>query len=138
MLFTLFSLSSHAQIKHDSRQAIFRSASDRLPAKISELDKAFTSPAGTEVNLRFHNLSFSGTVISSVKRYENLYSVIIKAPELDNSLLSISKRINDDKSVTYIGRILNEKYADAYELVRNDDGTYLFQKLKTDALIQDY
>lgn len=138
ILLILFSVSTTAQVKQDSRKSLFRSSSARLPATISELEKAFTLPAGSDINLRFYNLSFIGKVVSSVKRYHNLHSVIIKSSELDNSLLSISKRTNKDKSVTYIGRIINEKYADAYELVQNDDGTYLFQKLKTDALIQDY
>ena len=26
----------------------------------------------------------------------------------------ISKRINDDNTITYVGRIINEKYADGY------------------------
>jgi hypothetical protein len=33
---------------------------------------------------------------------------------------------------------VNEKYADGYELIKANDGTYAFNKIKTEALIQDY
>ncbi len=50
---------------------------------------------------------------------------------LQNALLSISRRINDDNSVTYVGRIINEKYADGYELIKDNSGNYSFTKIKT-------
>jgi len=57
---------------------------------------------------------------------------------MNNTLLAISKRINDDKTVTYVGRIINDKYADGYELKRENNGSYAMQKIKTDALVEDY
>jgi hypothetical protein len=57
---------------------------------------------------------------------------------LHNTLLSISKRINDDNSITYVARIINEKYADGYELKKDIAGNYSFNKIKTDELIQDF
>lgn len=131
-------MTAKAQIPTMQRQPLFKNAAEKLPAAITELDKAFTAKEGTEVAFKFHNFSFSGTVQSSIKRYENLYSVIIKSTSPDNTLLSISKRINEDKSVTYIGRIINEKSVDGYELIKNTDGTYAFHKIKTEDLIQDF
>lgn len=132
------SYGTKAQVVSSSRPQLFRTVSDRLPTAITELDKAFTAPEGTSVKFKFYNLAFSGTVTSSIKRYDNLYSVIIKSSSLDNTLLSISKRINEDKTITYVARILNENYADGYELIKANDGSYAFNKIKTEALIQDY
>jgi hypothetical protein len=63
--------------------------------------------------------------------------VIVKSPTLNNTLLAISKRINDDKTITYVGRIINDKYADGYEL-KKENGSYAMHKIKTDALVEDY
>jgi hypothetical protein len=52
--------------------------------------------------------------------------------------LSISKRINDDQTITYVGRIINNNYADGYELKREKNGSYTMHKIKTDALIEDF
>ena len=57
---------------------------------------------------------------------------------MQNSLFSISKRINDDNTITYVGRIINEKYADGYELKKDNYGNYTFNKIKTEELIQDF
>jgi hypothetical protein len=63
--------------------------------------------------------------------------VIVKAPGLSNTLLSVSKIINADKTVSYVGRIINENYADGYQL-RKENGRYSMNKVRTDALIEDY
>lgn len=138
LLLMIIAFNSAAQVVSDTRQPMFRSMSDRLPASLAELGKAFTAPVGSVVHLRFYKLAFEGKVISSVQKFHNLHSVIIKSPALDNTLLSISRRTNSDKSIIYTGRILNEQYADAYELTRNADGSYVFQKIQTAELIQDY
>ena len=130
--------SSDAQVLTSNRPYLFKDVNNQIPATISELDKAFTVPAGTTLQLRFNNFLFNGTVTSSIKRYDKLYSVVIHSPSLHNTLFSISRRINDDNTITYVGRILNEQYADGFELVKNKDGSYLLNKTKTDEMIQDY
>ncbi|MEO5650689.1 MAG: hypothetical protein ABIR03_12300 [Ginsengibacter sp.] len=129
---------TQAQVLSSSRPQLFRTVSERLPTATTELDKAFTAAEGASVKFKFYNFSFSGTITSSIKRYDNLHSVIIKSPSLNNTLLSISKRINDDKTITYVARIINEGYADGYELVKSNDGSYAFNKIKTEMLIEDY
>jgi hypothetical protein len=136
-LILMTSYSIEAQILTSNRQNYFNKYSEKLPTATSELDKAFTIPEGGKVKLNFGDFTFNGIVTSSIKRYDNLYSVIIKAPGLNNTLLSISKRINDDKTVSYVGRIINEKYADGFELRKETQG-YAMNKIRTDALIEDY
>ena len=129
----------NAQVNTSSRPDLFSSFSVNIPAQVSELDKAFVTVKGSSIQLNFaNNFSFAGTVLSSIQRYSNLSSVIIKSPSFQNSVLSISKRINDDNSVTYVGRIINEKYADGYVLQKDNTGKYFFSKIKTEDLIQDY
>jgi hypothetical protein len=135
----LASYQLNAQVTTSSRPYLFNNFSARIPTTVAELNKAFLGTTGSSIQLNFTgNFSFTGTVFSSVRRYNNLSSVLIKVPSLHNALLSISKRINDDQTVTYVGRIINEKYADGYELKKNVDGSYSFEKIKTEDLIQDF
>ena len=134
----LVSYSSNAQILTSNRQNYFNKYAERLPANVSELEKAFTTKEGGKVKINFGNFSFFGIVTSSVKRYENLQSIVVKSPDLNNTLLAISRRINEDKTISYVGHIINEKYADGFELRKDSNGSYAMNKIKTDALIEDY
>ena len=130
---------SNAQILSSTKPLLFNNSAATFQANTTELDKAFNVKAGSSIQLNLaNNFVFTGVVLSSVQRYTNLSSIIIKSPLLHNTLLSVSKRINDDNSVTYVGRILNESYADGYELKKSSDGIYTFHKIKTEDLIQDY
>ncbi|MEO9143996.1 MAG: hypothetical protein ABI237_00430 [Ginsengibacter sp.] len=138
-IIVMFSYSStQAQILTSNRQNYFGKYAEKLPTAVTELEKAFSTPEGAKIKINFSDFSFNGIVTSSIKRYDNLYSVLVKAPGLDNTLLALSKRINDDKTITYIGRIINENYADGFELREGKDGTYAMNKIKTDAMIEDY
>lgn len=129
---------NRSQVQSSNRSQLFRNVSQRVPAKVSELDKAFSAKEGSIVKLQFKNFDFEGTITSSVKRYDNLYSVVIKSSSLDNAIFSISKRIGGDNTVTYVGRIIHENYSDGYELVQDEDGSYILNKIKTEVLLQDY
>ena len=130
---------TQAQIASSAKPNLFTSFSANIPASVNELDKAFIATPGSSIQFNFANkLPFDGVVLSSVQRYSNLSSVIIKSSLLQNALLSISRRINDDNSITYVGRIINEKYADGYELIKDNAGNYSFNKIKTQDLIQDF
>ncbi len=133
-----FTFTAKAQHLSPTKPSLFSNVAPAFLAAKPELDKAFIAKEGSTIQLNFaNNFSFNGTVISSVQRYGKLSSIIIKSP-LHNTILSISKRINDDNTVSYVGRILNEAYADGYELKKSSDGNYAFHKIKTEELIQDY
>lgn len=132
------SFAAQAQVLTSNRQNYFNRYSNKLPTSVTELDKAFITPEGSKVKINFGDFSFNGIITSSIKRYDNLYSVIVKSPDLDNTILSISKSINPDNSVSYIGRIINQKYADGFELSKGNDGAYAMNKIQTTSLIEDY
>lgn len=117
---------------------LFNSVSNVVPCPVSELEKGFSSFSGKNIRLNFgKNISFNGYVLSNIQRYHNLRSMIIKLPDYNNAILSVSKRVNDDNTITYIGRIINEKYSDGYELKSDLAGNYFLNKIKTEDLIQD-
>lgn len=133
------SVLSKAQGNSSSRPDLFNSFPATIQASSSELEKAFYANVGNSLQLNFANgFSFNGTVLSSLQKYKNLYTVIAKSTVLKNALLSISKITNNDNSIIYVGRIINEKYADGYQLVKDKTGNYYFNKIKTEDLIQDF
>lgn len=134
----MISYTSHSQVLTSNRHNYFDKYAAKLQTPESELSKAFSVPEGGKIKLNFGDFTFNGIVTSSIKRYDNLYTVIVKSPGLDNTLFSISKRINDDKSITYVGRIINNNSADGFQLKREDNGSYAMQKINTDALIEDF
>lgn len=104
----------------------------------SELSKVFDSAPGQTVDFSFSDsFSFSGEVISNVVKYSNLQCAVVTSPLYNNSIFNISKLINDDLSVTYVGHIINKKYFDGYELKKNAAGNYQLIKIETDKVIQD-
>ncbi len=135
------SIKSSAQVftpSKPSKPSLFTNFSPSFHAAIPELEKAFFAKEGKSIQLNFaNNFSFNGTVVSSVQRYSNLTTIIVKSELLQNTLLSISKRINEDNSVSYVGRIINENYSDGYELKKAADDNYIFQKINMSDLIQD-
>jgi hypothetical protein len=133
----LTSYETNAQVK-TAKSNIFDAYDSKVNCPKSELEKIFTTSEGSVLKLSFgNNFQFTGTISSSVHRYNNLQSVTIKSNKGDGLLLSISKRINDDRSYSYIGRIINQKYGDAFELKSDNAGNYYLNKIKTDDLIED-
>ena len=52
-------------------------------------------------------------------------------------MFSVSKRTNDDNSITYVGRIVNDKYSDGYELKSDSAGNYFLTKINMSEILQD-
>jgi hypothetical protein len=131
--------SSNAQIISDRRPPLFSAFANTISIPTPELEKIFNTPQGNVIKLSLaDNFSFTGSVISSLKRYNNLHSVVIRLNNLDSTIFGVSKRINDDKSISYIGRIINTKYGDAFELKTDAGGNYFINKIKTENLIEDH
>ena len=127
----------NAQVK-TAKKNLFDSYAANISCPKSELDKIFTTPQGGHLKLSLgNNFEFSGTVTSTIQRYHNLQSVTIKSANPDGLLFGISKRTNDDKSITYVGRLINQKYGDALQLKLDNAGNYFLNKIKTDELIED-
>lgn len=138
LLTLLFSFNnSKAQIVGDNRPQIFSAFAEKINFPTSELERIFNTPQGSSIKLSLSNVGFSGLIISSLQKFENLKSVSIRLNDLDNTILGISKRTNDDRSITFVGRIINPKYADGFELKSDANGNYFITKVKTADVIQD-
>lgn len=138
ILFTLLTVTANAQSSTGSKPRIFAAFPATVTCSEQELSKAFSTTVDQTVSLSFsNNLLFNGTVTGNIVKYSNLQTVTIKLPEFDNVIFSISKITNDDKTVTYVGRIINKKYADGYELKKDASNNYQFIKFETERLIPE-
>ncbi len=138
LLLLVITCSSNAQ-KTFVRPKLFARVDNKITYPKEELEKIFTKTKGSIYQISLPgNFNFSGTIVSSVQRYDNLKSFLIKSALLNGTMFAISKRINDDKSVTYVGRIINEKYSDGYELKQDAGGNYFLNKIDMDEVIGDH
>ena len=121
-----------------SKPKQFSNFPDIINCSEAELSSIFNSSPGQNISLSFsNNFLFSGNVTSNVVKYSNLQTAVIKSPVFNNTIFSVSKIINADNSVSYLGRIINKNYFDGYELKRNTAGNYQLIKIETDRVIQD-
>jgi hypothetical protein len=139
MLFLLLVItySSGAQ-RTDLRPKLFNGVENKVSYPKAELEKIFTKTKGSKYQISLPgNFKFTGTVVSSVQRYDNLKSFLIKSDLLKGAMFAISRRINEDNTISYVGRIINEKYSDGYELKVDATGNYSLNKIDMNELIQD-
>ncbi len=124
--------------KPDNRPKLFYSVSTKINYPKEELKNLFSRKQGSTLNLSLPgNFNFAGTVLSSVQKYPNLKTVIIKADGLNGTVFGVSEIINDDKSITYVGRVVNEKYSDGFELQHDEAGNYFLSKINLQDILQD-
>lgn len=140
--FALFCLTATlpaaAQQASNTQPRLFNSFPSSIQCTVQELSRVFALAEGQNITLSFSgNFQFSGPVTSNIQKFSNLQSTIIKSPAFNNAVFSLSKRIEADNSVTYVGMILNEDYADAYMLKKSSNGTYSLEKFEVLTKRQD-
>ncbi len=117
---------------------IFDGFPNMINCPVSEFINAFNVTDGQHIMLSFSdNFRFSGTVISNVVKYSNLQSMTIKSDESDKTIFHLSKQINEDNSVSYIGRIMNPTAADGYQIKKDALGNYKFEKTDAEKVLQE-
>ena len=130
---------SQGQVVTERRPELFAAFAKTINFPKSQLEKIFFAAEGKSIKLSLgDNVGLSGVVSSSIQRYANLHSVIIKLNNLDNAVLGISRRVNDDNTISYVGRMINTKYADAFVLKADANGNYSINKIKTESLLEDH
>ena len=113
-----------------------------FPSKINcseaELSKVFAAAVNQNINIAFSdNFLIDGTVTGNIIKYNNLQTVVIKLPLFADAIFVLSKITNTDNSIIYVGRIINKKYFDGYELKKDNHNNYQLIKIETDKVMQD-
>jgi len=138
LLCILISSAAKSQVSASIKPSLFSSFPDKVNCSEAELSKAFSIAADQNISLSFsNNFLFSGAVTSNILKYTNLQTVIIKSPAFGDAIFALSKITQADRSISYVGRIINKKYFDGYELKKDAFNNYQLIKIETDKVIQD-
>jgi hypothetical protein len=137
LLLSFFAVTGFSQNNHDSKPKQFNNFPAVINCSEAVLNSIFNVSTGQNISLSFSdNFLFSGNVTSNLVKYQNLQTAVVKSAGLNNTIFSVSKIINKDKSVSYQGRIINKNYFDGYELKKNAAGNYQLIKIEKENVIQ--
>ncbi len=137
VLFTLGTLTTSAQTQ-SSKPSLFSNFPEKIDCIPAISDQAFTTTAGQDAVVNgSSNFLFSGKILSNTTKYGSLQTVVIRSAAFADAIFVLSKVTVADKTVEYKGRIINTKYADGYELKKDEAGNYQLVKFETDKLLQD-
>ena len=141
MLMIMVSLCTYAGVTAQqttaAKPALFASYPAILSISENCLQNIFSFTADQSATIDFGNgLLFPCKVLRNELKYSNLQTVIIRSTTFDNAMLQVSKITNRDQSITYAGRIINQRAADGFEIKKNSNGTYQLQKFETDRILE--
>lgn len=105
----------------------------RLPEKFTVgrpgLDKIFTATSKRLSSASNPEFPFEGEIVERVQKNPNVVSINIRLTNYDGALLNISRIINSDLSVSYVGRAVNRNSGDVL-LLKHENGNFYFTKEK--------
>jgi hypothetical protein len=113
-----------------AKPKLFKDQSDRININPSlDFKSIVRLKTGQSVNIPFSgNFSFNGTIVSVSDDFDpNVKSIVVKSLSRQGAVLTLSEITNEDKSVSYVGRILSQQHGDAFEMI-HEDGKYAFKK----------
>ena len=138
LMFSLTAAIGFSQSTHAAKQQIFGDFPNTINCSASEFSNAFTTAEGQHIILSFSdNFKFSGTVISNIIKYSNLQSVVIRSDDSPNTIFHISRQVNENNSISFVGRIMNSNASDGYEIKKTGAGNYQFEKLDAEKVLQE-
>lgn len=115
-----------------NRPNLFSLVPETVSIPVALLDHVSTLTTGSFVDISLgETFHYKGTVASSTVQNEGkLQTVIVTSSTLPGSFLTLSRVVHDDKTISYIARILSFQHADCMVLKENADHTYSFIKKK--------
>jgi hypothetical protein len=127
-----------AQPSAEVKPNLFASFPSVLNISESCLQNIFSMVRDQEAVIDFgNNLLFPCKVLRNEVKYANMQTVIIRSSAFDNAMLQVSKITNSrDLSISYTGRIINERSADGFEIKKLATGSYQLQKFQTDRILE--
>ncbi|MEO6669620.1 MAG: hypothetical protein ABIN36_09115 [Ferruginibacter sp.] len=138
LLLCLTTAATFAQRSDQAKPKVFAAFPEKIQLSKNILQNIINANEGEEVIVAFSNdFHFKGTVLSNLKKYDNLQSVMIRSASFGNAIFQLSAMINKDKTVSYSGRIINPAIADGYVIKKDVDDSYSIVKFETKNILQD-
>ena len=138
LLAMFFCLGTLPVFSQQTKPSLFNAYPSSIPVSKDILEQAFSASIGGNISIPFStNFVYAGTVVSNIRKYDNLQSVLVKSPAFGNALLQLSKVTKADNSFYFTGRIINNDTADGYELKVDNNGAYRLQKTQMNMVFQE-
>jgi len=138
VILCLATVTAFSQKTDQSAPKLFAAFPETIQLSKNILHSTINASEGEQVIVAFSNeFRFKGTVLSNLQKYDNLQSVMIKSASFGNSIFQLSKITNEDKSISYTGRIINPDAFDGYEIKKDNKDNYSFIKFETRHKIED-
>jgi hypothetical protein len=133
-LFTLI-LSAGLGIQAKS-QRLFDAIPEQIQFQNTLIEGIFEANPGTAVNIKFsENFHITGIIKSNQKIYENLQTVVIESSNYNKAKLFISKILDEDKTIKYVGRIISRASQDGFEIKGSIAGNSSLKKISLQNMI---
>lgn len=117
-------------------QRLFDGVPENIQFENKLIEGLFNANAGTSVEIKFSpNFHITGIVKSNQKIYDNLQTIVIEASNYSKAKLFISKIIDDDKTIKYVGRIISRASQDGFEIKCNLVGNCSLKKINLQDMI---
>jgi len=112
-----------------NRPTLFQNLPNKISLRINDLSAFLESEIGKPVSFSLaDNLNFQGVVSSVASKFDNtLLSVVIRSTNFPGAALSFSRITKEDRTYSYVGRIISFQHGDAYEITM-ENGQYYFVK----------
>lgn len=126
-----------AMSQSNTKNNPFASLPEKNQIATEFLAASMNLPVGEEMNVKLaKGFEFRGKVISNIQKYHNLQSVLFESTT-DKTIFQISGQLNEDKTVTYVGKMLNHSSAEGLKIIKDESGNYFLTKFETGNIIQD-
>jgi len=117
-------------------QRLFDGVPENLQFDNKLIEGLFSANPGTSLDIKFApNFHITGILKSNQKIYENLQTIVIEASNYSKAKLFISKIIDDDKTIKYVGRIISRASQDGFEIKGSIAGNCSLKKISLQDMI---
>jgi len=117
-------------------QKLFEAFPEKIQFENKLIEGVFNMNAGTAVDIRFsQNFRITGIVKSNQKVYDNLQTVVIESSNYNKAKMFISKTIDEDKTIKFVGRIISRASEDGFEIKTDLAGNGSLKKINLKEMI---
>jgi hypothetical protein len=130
-LFLVFAIISN----NAASQRMFDALPETAKFLPSVVEAIFNLNPGSAVDVKFtQGFHVTGVIKSNKKIYDNLQTVVIESSNYKANLF-ISKTVDQDNKVKYVGRMLGRGFQDGIELNMDNAGNNIIKKINLKDMI---
>ncbi len=124
-----------AMFSNARAQKMFDALPETAKFSPSVVEGIFNLNPGSAVNLKFtQGFHVTGVIKSNKKVYDNLQTIVIESSNYKANLF-ISKTLDQENKIKYVGRMLGRGFQDGIELNMDNAGNNIIKKINIKDMI---